>query len=47
MDIENEELKKRIIELENENEKLKKSLENYNNSRKSIQGGRASHYQTL
>ena len=35
MDTENEELKKRIIELENENEKLKKSLENYNNSRKS------------
>jgi hypothetical protein len=35
MDIEKEELKKRIIELENENEKLKKSLENYNNSRKS------------
>ena len=35
MDIENEELKKRIIELENENEKLKKVLENYNNSRKS------------
>ena len=36
MDIENEELKKRIIELENENEKLKKSLENYNNSRKTF-----------
>lgn len=35
MDIENEELKKRIIELEKENEKLKKALENYNNSRKS------------
>ena len=35
MDIENEELKKRIIELEKENEKLKKKLENYNNSRKS------------
>ena len=35
MDIEKEELQKRIIELENENEKLKKSLENYNNSRKS------------
>jgi hypothetical protein len=35
MDIENEELKKRIIELEKENEKLKKTLENYNNSRKS------------
>jgi len=35
MDTENEELKKRIIELINETEKLKKTLENYNNSRKS------------